>query len=1464
MSETILPPQEATQRPEAPRPRGRLRAVALGLLGLIVVVGLFALSVFVLLHGERGSRWLLRVAPGVQAQGVQGAILGEFQAQRIVWRASSGVLTLEDLRWSAPVWYRSRAARWGWGLRWARMQAHVVDWRGAGKPATHAAPPTSLDLPVSLDVSALSIDRIEWGAGAAQWLGNVRAALDVQDMEGAVPVHRLRLDRMQWGAWLAHGRLQIGATGALAVQGRVLLAQGEGAAAGGAALDGCDAAQETPAASAQGAPVSQARIDAQGTLAQWDVQALARAKGQCLAAQARVTPFAAMPIERLHASARRFDLSQIDARLPGTAMSGEVWVAPVASVRPPAGGARGAPSDQWAVRADVVNDEPGAWPEHRLPLHQLQLRATVGADVWRQGNLDELQATLADEEGAGGRIQGHGRWEHGAGLATPPSAQLHLRLEGVRLSLWDARVPPWSVSGQVDAQGVPAPGARSGFPVDVSAQLQARAAGGLKVAATTSSPLAEIGLRARWQAGQLDVEQLQARSAQSMAQATGQLRWDASTVSVKGQGRLSRFDPGDWSPVFRQRLGTAGSRIEARVDVDLRGQRSAAQPASSPGAWTAGLSDVIGRVRCDLAPSTLAGQPLRGEAQLVAEAGQPLVLTGRLNLADNAATVDARLDRRSGPGDHWSWQLSAPRLDETAALLRLVGAAPLAGQLSGRGEVQGRWPQVRSQGRVQATALSSLPQVPSGQAGEASAASGWRLAQLSAQWQVDTASGGPWQVTVQAAQGMEAHGWGIESLQASLNGSAASHHWQIEARTLTPALRRRAASSSGNPGTAPAAVQGLLSWEGEGHWRGGDETGGGTWHAQVSRLQWRAEDAQPAGGAPWFEVQPFDVAVSRASQGWSLHGTPFRARVMGAAVSVDQLAWSQRAGEAPDIQLDVQLEPLAVAPLLARWQPQAGWGGDLVVGGHVRLHSGRRPQDFLADIEIARQGGDLTLTDSAVEGAAVLHLGISEMRLAAHAERGVWTLRQLMTGRVLGEVDGQQTLHCAVGSVWPGASSALEGQVLLRIANLRPWGTWAPAGWRLSGEMQAQARLSGTLGAPGYEGRVTGQDLGVSNLLQGVNLSGGELAVALNRSDARIERFVVRAAPGVLRISGGATFGAQPQAHLQVVAERFGLLQRVDRQAIVSGQADIDLSPESLGVKGHLSLDQGLVDIAQSEAPSLSDDVDVDTGQAGREVGARTGAQSLVRKVSVDLTLDLGSRTAPALVLTGRGIHAQLGGRLHLTNASEANAAGVVANRPRLNGFVNVVHGEYAAYGQQLDIARGTIHFNGPVDSPQLDILALRKASPTDDTSVKVGVSITGTAQEPRVRLYSEPDMSDTEKLSWLVLGHGSTGLGSTDLALLQSAASALLAGENSGSSVFQALGVDELSVRQDNTTPVHQTIVSVGKQISRRWYVGYERSLSATAGTWQLIYRWAQHFTVRAQSGMDNSVDLIWSLQWQ
>ena len=62
----------------------------------------------------------------------------------------------------------------------------------------------------------------------------------------------------------------------------------------------------------------------------------------------------------------------------------------------------------------------------------------------------------------------------------------------------------------------------------------------------------------------------------------------------------------------------------------------------------------------------------------------------------------------------------------------------------------------------------------------------------------------------------------------------------------------------------------------------------------------------------------------------------------------------------------------------------------------------------------------------------------------------------------------------------------------------------------------------------------------------------------------------------------------------------------------------------------------------------------------------------------------------------------------------------------------------------------------------------------------------------------------------------------------------------------------------------VRETVISVGKQLSRRWYVGYEHSLNTTAGSFELVYRIARRFTLRAQSGAENSLDLIWTWRWQ
>jgi translocation and assembly module TamB len=394
--------------------------------------------------------------------------------------------------------------------------------------------------------------------------------------------------------------------------------------------------------------------------------------------------------------------------------------------------------------------------------------------------------------------------------------------------------------------------------------------------------------------------------------------------------------------------------------------------------------------------------------------------------------------------------------------------------------------------------------------------------------------------------------------------------------------------------------------------------------------------------------------------------------------------------------------------------------------------------------------------------------------------------------------------------------------------------------------------MSGSAGAPRLAGRVSGRGLGLRNVLQGVSLTDGTLDMVLGEDRARIERLSFKGGQGTLAVEGGATLGEHPAATLRVVAERFQLLGRIDRRLVASGNAQLALDAGRLALDGAFQVDEGLFDLSRSDAPTLDDDVAVHRSGAeagpAAEAAATTPLPAPLRMAQVAVKIDLGQK----LQLRGKGVDTGLRGALVFSSPG---------GRPALNGVVRTVDGRYAAYGQKLEITRGEFSFNGALANPRLDVLAIRP-----NLDVLVGVRITGSADNPRIRLYSEPELADYDRLSWLVLGRSPDGLGSADTALLQRAAFALLAGGDAAGptdALFGALGLTDFSLRQSGDGDARDTIVSLGKQLSRRWYVGYERGVHATTGTWQLIYRIAQRFTLRAQSGEDNALDVIWTWRW-
>jgi len=339
-------------------------------------------------------------------------------------------------------------------------------------------------------------------------------------------------------------------------------------------------------------------------------------------------------------------------------------------------------------------------------------------------------------------------------------------------------------------------------------------------------------------------------------------------------------------------------------------------------------------------------------------------------------------------------------------------------------------------------------------------------------------------------------------------------------------------------------------------------------------------------------------------------------------------------------------------------------------------------------------------------------------------------------------------------------------------------------------------------------GEMVGTGLGARNLLQGLNFSDGELAITLAGDSAHLDRFVVKGGDGQLTLTGDAKLGATPNALLHLTAEHFRVFGRVDRRLVASGQADLRLDAQRLQLDGGITVDEGLIELSHGDAPELDADVQVRRASKAASAPAERAMAAAVpplpvRQAQVALKINLGQK----LRLRGHGLDTALRGDLTV-NSSEGKLA--------LHGQVRAVDGTVAAYGQKLEVERGAVSFNGPMDNPQLDVLAIRP-----NLDVRVGVQVVGPAQNPRIRLYSEPDMADYDKLSWLVLGRAPDGLGRTDTALLQSAAMALLAGEGQSptGALLENIGLTDFSVRQSDTD-TRETIVSLGKQLSRNWYV--------------------------------------------
>ena len=413
---------------------------------------------------------------------------------------------------------------------------------------------------------------------------------------------------------------------------------------------------------------------------------------------------------------------------------------------------------------------------------------------------------------------------------------------------------------------------------------------------------------------------------------------------------------------------------------------------------------------------------------------------------------------------------------------------------------------------------------------------------------------------------------------------------------------------------------------------------------------------------------------------------------------------------------------------------------------------------------------------------------------------------------------------------------------------------------------------------------------------------------------------------GSVQWGGGQPLLESARMQLAGTFDQLQLFTMPDRQMVLSGALNASFSSKQLTVRGGLQVNRALIELSGGNAPELGNDVVIrpsmknpratlaqsawqsraanaapdspklgddivvqarpatpaSTAQGVRTTGAATsqpvrsrsratvpadtrqtirtaGATSETNTSSgiamrpnpaigadIQVGIDLGSDFR----VRGSGLDTRITGRLTVQGGP------TIRDMPRLVGTVNTDLGTFRAYGQDLQIESGRIAFAGAPGNPSIDIVAVRR-----NINVRVGVRLYGTAQQPLVKLFSEPAMPDSERLSWLVLGRSSYD--AADTALLQRAAVALLSGEGRGISgqLADALGLDDVEFKGGES--LESGGVLLGKRFSKHFYLAYEKGLDATVGTLYFFLDINRALKLRAQTGQQSALDLIYTVSY-
>jgi translocation and assembly module TamB len=406
----------------------------------------------------------------------------------------------------------------------------------------------------------------------------------------------------------------------------------------------------------------------------------------------------------------------------------------------------------------------------------------------------------------------------------------------------------------------------------------------------------------------------------------------------------------------------------------------------------------------------------------------------------------------------------------------------------------------------------------------------------------------------------------------------------------------------------------------------------------------------------------------------------------------------------------------------------------------------------------------------------------------------------------------------------------------------------------LSGFGDVQVSLDGTTTARRLCGAFELREGRYESLEAGTLLSEVELTGDLAENRIRLTRLSAKdGAAGSLEASGVIEVGPDQgiSGELAGQFENFAVLRRDDITAVAKGDLQVTGSGSQSRLEGRIETDSVQVHIPDRLPPDVVELAVVEEGAPLPEAAANgeRAAAPGGHRMSFDLAIDIPRRA----FIRGRGIDSEWAGRLKLSGT---------ADKPVLNGKLNLVRGQITALGKTFKLDEGSVEFLGTESiDPDLNIVARRE---TDDLDVTITVS--GPLSNPGLAFSSVPELPDDEIISQVLFGKTTSQLSAVEAAQL-AASVAELTGQGGGVSgilgrVRTTLGIDVLRLESGETDDASPD-VAAGKYLGEDVYIGAKQGAETDSGTAEVEVELTPNISIESEVGQQGQSEVGVKFKW-